>query len=73
MKRDFPIHLDLQGVMEEQCFGELEEYCENKSGYPRRVYYICAECGHEIDGSIVLNHDRDTADWEFDMRYQGDH
>ena len=73
MKRDFPIHFDLQGVMEEQCFGELVEHTGKVEGYPLRVYYVCEECGEEFSASEVLNHDRDSSDWEFDMRYQGDY
>lgn len=73
MKRDFPIHFDLQGIMEEQCFGELREEVQVSPGRPDYVFYVCEECGKEFSGSEVLNHDRDSADLEFDMRYQGDY
>lgn len=67
----FPCHYDID--QDKECFGELEEHCDWKPGYPRRIYYICTDCGEEIEGSVVLNHDRDSSDWEFDMRYQGEY
>ena len=60
----FPCHYDIEP--DEECFGELIECCETKQGFPPRVYYICSECGEEIEGSLVLNHDRDSSDWEYD-------
>lgn len=59
-----PCHYDIEPVKE--CFGELVEHVDWKPGYPKRVYYICSECEEEIPGEVVLNHDRDTSDWEFD-------
>ena len=67
----FPCHYDIEP--DKECFGELIEHVERKQGYPQRIYYICSDCEEEIGGSVVLNHDRDTNDWEFDMRYDGDY
>ena len=66
MRSQFPVHFDLQGIMDEQCFGELEEFVEHPEGFQPRVYYVCTECGEEFEASVVLNHDRDTTDWDYD-------
>lgn len=66
---DRPIHLNVQSIVDEQCFGELKEVIEQPEGFPPRVYYVCSECGEEIKGSVVLNHDRDIPDWEYDYEY----
>lgn len=71
MRRDFPIHADLQCILDDECFGELREETIVSPGRPTYVYYVCEECGKELSASEVLNHDRDTNDWEFDMRYEG--
>lgn len=65
------MHADVQGLLDDYCSGELEEFTEKPSSWPPRVFYRCLECGKELSGSDVLlamddrNADRDISDWEY--------
>lgn len=61
------LHFQVQCIIDEQCQGELEEIIEQPEGFPPKVFYVCSECHEEIPGSVVVNHERDSMDWEYDF------
>lgn len=50
---EVPLHMDIQGLLDDPCFGELIEESKYVDGLYVGTVFVCQSCGEEVEDSAV--------------------
>jgi len=56
------MHIDLQGILEDPCFGDMEQEPMYKNGRLTNRHWYCTECGEEYSEIEVIRKEQERED-----------